>query len=340
MPDTTPSLVRTQRAAVVYNPVKVDLDALRRVVAVEEEGAGWSETVWVATSEDDPGGGAARQALDAGVQLVIAAGGDGTVRAVAEVVAGSDASLGLLPAGTGNLLARNLDLTLDDLEHAIRTAFSGRDRDIDAGRIEVRHEDGSISKHLFLVMAGVGIDAKMLAGTDEGLKARIGWLAYVGALAKALRDSNRISMRYTVDRGAGARGARAHGHRRQLRHPHGERPAAARRGHRRRHLRRGLPATVRSARLDPGAPQGALGERRPPPHPWWRSLHDGRDRLAQLRPRPAADREALRHPRRSSWTATRSAAPPASGRPSNAAASVSASRPIRRRAAALRRTSS
>lgn len=200
---------RTRLAAVVYNPVKVDLEALRRVVAAEETGAGWAETRWIETSEEDPGGGAAREALDAGARLVIAAGGDGTVRAVAEVVAGTDASLGLLPAGTGNLLARNLDLTLDDMEHAIRTAFRGRDRAIDTGWIEARREDGSVSNQLFLVMAGIGLDAKMLAGTDEGLKAKVGWLAYVGALARALRDSNRIAMRYSVD---GHRTRQVHAH--------------------------------------------------------------------------------------------------------------------------------
>ncbi|MBW4042562.1 MAG: diacylglycerol kinase [Acidobacteria bacterium] len=205
MTDSSPA----RRAAVVYNPVKVDLDALRSVVAAEEQRAGWLETVWVATSEEDPGGGAAKEALESGAQLVIAAGGDGTVRAVAEVVAGSDASLGLLPAGTGNLLARNLELTLDDLEHSIHTAFTGRDRAIDAGTIEVRRDGGRTTSHLFLVMAGVGIDAKMLAGTDEGLKARIGWLAYVGALVKALRDSNRIAMRFAVD---GRRARQVHAH--------------------------------------------------------------------------------------------------------------------------------
>ena len=77
MTDSTPAPAR--RAAVVYNPVKVDLDALRAVVAAEEQQAGWLETVWVATSEEDPGAGAAKQALESGAQLVIAAGGDGTV---------------------------------------------------------------------------------------------------------------------------------------------------------------------------------------------------------------------------------------------------------------------
>jgi diacylglycerol kinase family enzyme len=189
------------KAAVVYNPVKVDLDAIRSIVAREEQSAGWAETMWIATSEDDPGQGQAREALDAGVGMVVAAGGDGTIRAVAEVVGGTGIPMALLPSGTGNLLARNLDLTLDDAEHAIRTAFSGADRDIDLARIAIHRPDTSTTEHAFLVMAGVGLDAQMLASTDEELKAKVGWVAYAGALGKTLRDSNRIPMSYRVNGG-------------------------------------------------------------------------------------------------------------------------------------------
>ena len=73
--------------------------------------------------------------------MIIVAGGDGTVRAVAEAVRDHDVALALLPSGTGNLLARNLDLTLDDLEHSIHSAFTGEDRKIDVGVIEMRRAD-------------------------------------------------------------------------------------------------------------------------------------------------------------------------------------------------------
>jgi diacylglycerol kinase family enzyme len=131
--------------------------------------------------------------------MVLAAGGDGTVRAVAEVVQGTDASLALLPSGTGNLLARNLSLTLNDLEHSVHSAFAGGDRTIDVALIDIYREDASHTRHAFLVMAGFGIDAKMLAATDDELKAKVGWLAYVKAFGTVLRDKNRLRLRFKLD---------------------------------------------------------------------------------------------------------------------------------------------
>ena len=186
-------------AAVVYNPVKSDLDEVRAEVARAERAAGRGTTLWFETTVDDVGQGAARAALEAGADLVIAAGGDGTVRAAAEVVAESDAAFAILPAGTGNLLARNLSLTLNDLEHSVHSAFTGGDRAIDAALIDIYREDGSHTRHAFLVMAGFGIDAKMLAATDDELKAKVGWLAYVKAFGQVLRDKNRLRLRFKLD---------------------------------------------------------------------------------------------------------------------------------------------
>jgi diacylglycerol kinase (ATP) len=204
-PDTT----RQRRAAVVYNPIKIDLDAVKAVVTAEEKAAGWPKTLWFPTSEDDPGRGATTEAIDAGATLVIAAGGDGTVRAIAEVVDERGVEMALLPSGTGNLLARNMKLTLDNLEHSIHTAFTGTVRGIDLGSISIEHGDGTTTEHAFLVMAGVGIDAKMLAATNEDLKAKIGPLAYVAAIGKALFDRNQLHLQYVLD-GKHHRRRRAH----------------------------------------------------------------------------------------------------------------------------------
>ncbi|GAA2170313.1 diacylglycerol kinase family protein [Agrococcus versicolor] len=196
MPDAS-----TRVAAVVYNPVKVDLDVLRRAVHQEAEAAGWGETLWLSTSEEDVGQGATREALDAGVDLIVAAGGDGTVRAVAEAARGTGTPVALLPSGTGNLLARNLDLTLDDMPGSVTAAFQGVDRPIDIGVVDVEREDGSRDRHAFVVMAGMGLDAKMIEHTDEDLKAKAGWAAYVQAMARSLRDADELHVRYQVDDG-------------------------------------------------------------------------------------------------------------------------------------------
>ena len=190
---------RRPQAALIYNPTKVDLPALRAAVKKRETEQGWAPTLWLETTVDDPGQGVADQAVQSGAQLIIAAGGDGTVRAVAQVVAGSDASLALIPSGTGNLLARNLSLTLDDIEASIATAFTGADRTMDLGRVEIEDDKGDRTSHVFVVMAGLGLDAKMLANTDEELKDKVGWLAYLGALGSAMRDKKQLNLRYQLD---------------------------------------------------------------------------------------------------------------------------------------------
>ena len=187
-------------AAVIYNPIKVDLDALKAAVSAEPASADWT-TIWLPTAEDDPGQGPTREALEKGATLIIAAGGDGTVRAVAEAMQESAASLALLPSGTGNLLARNLALPLNDTAASLATAYGAGDREIDVASIELRRPDNSVDTHTFLVMAGTGLDAKVMANTDDDLKKRIGWLAYGRALVAALRDKNALRLEYQLDSG-------------------------------------------------------------------------------------------------------------------------------------------
>jgi len=192
---------RTRRAAVIYNPVKVDLAKLRREVATSEKAAGWLPSVWLPTRVDDIGTGQARQAIADGADVVLVAGGDGTVRAVAEGLRGSGVALTLLPAGTGNVLARNLDIPVMQLAASVATAFSGVDRAIDMGVIELERDDHSRETHAFVALAGLGLDAKMIANTNPELKKRVGWLAYVDAIARSMRDSEKIRMRYRLDGG-------------------------------------------------------------------------------------------------------------------------------------------
>jgi len=192
---------KTKTAAVIYNPIKVNLKNLKATVKSAESEAGWSKTLWFETSVLDPGGEVTKRAVEQGANVVLAAGGDGTIRAVAESLRGTDVPLALLPSGTGNLLARNLSLALDNIASSVETAFAGEPRPIDLGVVEAERADGSRSSHVFLVMAGLGLDAQMAANTNAVLKARVGWVAYIDAIARAVRDNNRVKVRYSVDGG-------------------------------------------------------------------------------------------------------------------------------------------
>lgn len=189
----------SRRAAIVYNPTKVDLTKLKRAVAKEQKLAAWADSLWLPTTVDDIGGGQARQAIEKHVDVVLAAGGDGTVRAVAEGLRGSGVPMALLPVGTGNILARNLDIAVTQLAASVHTAFTGVDRAIDMGVIELERADRRRETHAFVALAGLGLDAKMIANTRAELKRRVGWLAYVDAIARSMRDSEKIRMRYRLD---------------------------------------------------------------------------------------------------------------------------------------------
>ncbi|MFP3466952.1 diacylglycerol/lipid kinase family protein [Leifsonia sp. SIMBA_070] len=190
-------------AAVVYNPVRVDVP---RVMAAVEAAATSAhpdgvELLWLETTPEDGGQAQALDALERGASLVLAAGGDGTVRAVAEALRGRDATLGVVPGGTGNLLARNLGLPFANVEAASAIAFAGDTRRIDIGVATARRPDGSETEHAFLVMAGVGIDATVIASARPELKRRFGWLAYVDAAFRALPASTKVRIRFRLDRG-------------------------------------------------------------------------------------------------------------------------------------------
>lgn len=188
------------RAAVVYNPVKADRDALEKAVAAAQP-EGWDEPLWFETAADDDGRKAVEDAVAESVDVVLVAGGDGTVRMAAEILAGTDTALALVPSGTGNLLARNLGIDVTFLRSAVRTAFEGRDRAIDVGWAEFERPDGSRAKHAFAVIAGFGLDAAMIENTDDELKRKVGWLAYVDAIVKSFQRIQRVRMRYRVDGG-------------------------------------------------------------------------------------------------------------------------------------------
>lgn len=203
------------RAAVVVNPTKVDdVATVRRELTAASTRLGWAEPLIIETTAEDPGTGQARLAVEEGVDLVCPLGGDGTIRAVAVALAGTRTPMGLLPRGTGNLLARNLDLPFNDIGEAFEVACSGRNRAIDVAWLEldpvaevVADDEGQaeepvagppVRRHPFLVMAGMGFDAEIMSSTSESLKGSVGWPAY---FATGLRKIfvRRFDLRWTAD---------------------------------------------------------------------------------------------------------------------------------------------
>lgn len=209
--------------AFIANPTKPGVPALRDAAVQACAARYLPEPMWLETTAEDPGVGQTREAIARGAQLVVAVGGDGTVRAVAEGVAGTEVAMGLLPQGTGNLLARNLDLPLGDVDALLRIALTGTDRPIDVGWLTVVREEAEVSddiaeadpraaapertppdaretarEHIFLVIAGLGFDAAMVADADEELKARVGWIAYFVAGIKHLH-ARRLRLQMSLD---------------------------------------------------------------------------------------------------------------------------------------------
>jgi diacylglycerol kinase (ATP) len=165
------------KVAVVANPTKTlggGLLELRRVL----ERAGVPDPLWREVPKSRKASSALKQVLAEGAELVFVWGGDGLVQRCIDALAGSDVPLAVLPAGTSNLLATNLELPLD-IADAVEVGLGGERRRIDVGRLNGER---------FAVMAGSGIDAAMIRDADGRLKDRLGRVAYVWAGLKNLRS--------------------------------------------------------------------------------------------------------------------------------------------------------
>jgi diacylglycerol kinase family enzyme len=181
-----------RRVAVIFNPATCGERAAERKRELVEAltAAGADDVLVEETTLEDPGRGATERALAQGVDVVLAAGGDGTVMSCASALAGSRVPLAVLPNGTGNLLANNLDLP-DDPQGAAEVALHGRRRRLDVGALDGDGVDGD----RFVVMSGMGFDAAMLRDTDPSMKDRVGAFAYV---ISGLRQVGRRPAEYRI----------------------------------------------------------------------------------------------------------------------------------------------
>lgn len=192
-----------RRVALVINGAKPESDDVARMVHSVCSRAGMPKPLLLPTSAQDAGHAMTEEALAAGADVVIAAGGDGTIRAVAATLsraaqsagAGAEgarssgaaggeqaeapaAALGVVPLGTGNLFARNIGLPLTDLQACVDDAIHGMSHRVDTLELVLERPDGAHERDFSLVIAGGGLDAEVMHDTRETLKQRAGWLAY------------------------------------------------------------------------------------------------------------------------------------------------------------------
>lgn len=149
------------------------LEELREVL----ERAGVADPIWSEVPKSRYAPKRVKKALKEGAETVFVWGGDGMVQRCADALAGSDARLAVIPAGTANLFASNLGIP-DDIAEAVDVGLNGTERTLDVGKMNGER---------FAVMAGAGLDARMIRDADAGPKDKFGRLAYIWAASKNLR---------------------------------------------------------------------------------------------------------------------------------------------------------
>jgi diacylglycerol kinase family enzyme len=169
--------------AFIINPSKPQAAELRQHIQEFCERKKLTQVEFIDTQLDKDGRACGLEALEHGADVLIAVGGDGTVRTVASVVSGTEHTLGIIPIGTGNLFARNMGIPIDDVDAALTVATSHGSQQVDMGRLSMLDRPEDEREHAFLIIAGIGFDALMIDDTNPELKKSISWLAYfVGAV--------------------------------------------------------------------------------------------------------------------------------------------------------------
>lgn len=148
------------------------LSELRTVL----EKAGFGDPLWFEVAKSRQVPECVREATKRGADVIFIWGGDGTVRMCVEALAGTGIPVAVLPAGTGNLLARNIGVP-QDIEKAVAIGLHGDRRVIDTATVNGNH---------FAIMAGGGLDALVMRDASDGVKDRLGRVAYLWSGARNL----------------------------------------------------------------------------------------------------------------------------------------------------------
>ncbi|MDR1862171.1 MAG: hypothetical protein LBQ41_04065 [Candidatus Ancillula sp.] len=175
---------RDQKYCFIINPSKKNAQQHEKTIATVCEEEGIKNFYFKYTTIEHPGNQQAVDAVSEGADVVVACGGDGTIRSVCcgIVKSGLDTSLvdvGVIPLGTGNVLAHNIHLPLGDTAAATKVAVYAKSRAFDIGMCNRKEDNGF--EHAFTVIAGVGFDANMVVNTNQTAKKIVGPLAYYAA---------------------------------------------------------------------------------------------------------------------------------------------------------------
>jgi diacylglycerol kinase (ATP) len=183
----------------IINPTAGRGEAGKQIRAITQKlrDYGLIDPVWRYTQASGDAEKLAREAATAGASLVVAVGGDGTLHEVVNGILGSEATLGLIPFGTGNDFARAVGL-FGDLDRACRTIAQGDTHRFDVGSIEGAGTGGL--RH-FLVLSGTGFDARTAQTVNEGIKYLAGAPAYVWGAILTAREFQPFDLTVTLDNG-------------------------------------------------------------------------------------------------------------------------------------------
>ncbi len=176
---------RAKNAAIIYNPVARTLSRNRHLLqrSIEALAAQGIAAKPVATVGPNSAGAQAREQINAGCDMILAAGGDGTINEVASGMLHTGVPLGILPGGTANVLAREMKLPMNMVRVAEATGAM-LPVNVSTGSLRI----GKNERRTFLCMAGAGLDAQIVCNIDLDLKAAIGKLAYyIGGFGQVFR---------------------------------------------------------------------------------------------------------------------------------------------------------